>query len=669
MNTKGYSLPIILFLLIAVSVLFVFIYRNFGTQETPFLTSQTTNVLVQDSSYVQLNGTLEQTSDLKLMQLTPDILPEDKEKEQALINATKYYKAGIYKSGSYKGYTRIIALRPFNNMVGYQDYQFATKDFKTYVLNGDVTKIEKDKKPEELTYEDPRYGLDLTKVVKIEQLPQSAPFELSLSEKYGLHQDSNRSLRVEQPSYDDLGTIRLITDTAGLKELPSPIKDFKMFAKESTKPQEELTRYISGETTGVYLVDSTGVMYSYSQTTAEGNREYKSKLAAYDKEEAEYRRKMDEINDRIAKYKDQTGKDDLVVNDYPPYPEYVYTPSFSFKSTEFKDITLNSASFFTNYRNALPTPCGEERNTYISKNISDSDLQKIGTVEGIDLYLLVNANHPLQKIAYDIKKKANDTLWDEMQHKEDGYFKRMPDFNTYLSQRPIVFIKDYWGRIAILQEDNFTVVGGCGKPVIYLYPQTPTDVSLSFTSPMSLTTQIPTYKNGWNVRANPDGELIDLQPEYTNCSLLKQVVGSEYAKSACNKNSYPYIYWAGQTHAASYPDIKSGWIVGNGEVEQTLRTKLTQIGLSEKEQNDMLEYWLPEMKKSNAPFYRISLLQNNELNKLFPMNVTPKPNSVIRVFLDYLPLSSSNSVSVEPETVEHYDRNGFTLVEWGGLHR
>ena len=46
------------------------------------------------------------------------------------------------------------------------------------------------------------------------------------------------------------------------------------------------------------------------------------------------------------------------------------------------------------------------------------------------------------------------------------------------------------------------------------------------------------------------------------------------------------------------------------------------------------------------------------------MNIEPKPDSVLRVFLsikklDYL-------VNVEEQKLERFERKGFSVVEWGG---
>ncbi len=93
---------------------------------------------------------------------------------------------------------------------------------------------------------------------------------------------------------------------------------------------------------------------------------------------------------------------------------------------------------------------------------------------------------------------------------------------------------------------------------------------------------------------------------------------------------------------------------------------MTLIGLNAKEKSDMLSYWVPELIAKNAPYYRLSFFQTADMNAFVPMTITPKPDTLIRVFLDWSALSD-NSLKIEPQNLRHIDRTGFTAVEWGGL--
>lgn len=90
---------------------------------------------------------------------------------------------------------------------------------------------------------------------------------------------------------------------------------------------------------------------------------------------------------------------------------------------------------------------------------------------------------------------------------------------------------------------------------------------------------------------------------------------------------------------------------------------MKEMGLSDKEIADFKEFWLPKMPAT--PYVRLSWLLTPEMDTLAPLAVSPKPDSSIRVFLDFEGLNSK--IDIAPQVLPHYERKGFTLVEWGGL--
>ena len=85
---------------------------------------------------------------------------------------------------------------------------------------------------------------------------------------------------------------------------------------------------------------------------------------------------------------------------------------------------------------------------------------------------------------------------------------------------------------------------------------------------------------------------------------------------------------------------------------------------------DSTKLWRnPEILEKNTPYYRIAFLQTQEMNELAPMYINPSPQTVFRLFLDYLPLVQKPEEEPEPQALHRLFRNGFTVVEWGGLKR
>ena len=47
-----------------------------------------------------------------------------------------------------------------------------------------------------------------------------------------------------------------------------------------------------------------------------------------------------------------------------------------------------------------------------------------------------------------------------------------------------------------------------------------------------------------------------------------------------------------------------------------------------------------------------------------PLKVSPKPDTVIRVFMDFKPLDKK--IEIKEQKLTKQTRKGFTIVEWGG---
>ena len=175
------------------------------------------------------------------------------------------------------------------------------------------------------------------------------------------------------------------------------------------------------------------------------------------------------------------------------------------------------------------------------------------------------------------------------------------------------------------------------KPVIYLYPMQKTDVNVQVDLNGKFTCTYPDYGSGWNVTAYPDGKLIN----------------------KADQKEYSYLYWEG-TSNAKY-DVSKGFVVKGSDTAAFLQKKLAYLGLTPKEYNEFIVYWLPKMQ-DNA--YNLITFQGSAYTDYAKLNITPKPDSVLRVFMAYKPLSKPITVPEQPLTT--FERKGFTVVEWGG---
>lgn len=179
---------------------------------------------------------------------------------------------------------------------------------------------------------------------------------------------------------------------------------------------------------------------------------------------------------------------------------------------------------------------------------------------------------------------------------------------------------------------------GVRKPVVYLYPEEKTEVSVSVDFPRGggITCAYPEYGEGWKVTALPDGTLFDE-----------------------SGNEYYCLYWEGEGLPLS--DLEKGWCVSGEDTAEFLREKLLAIGLTAREANEMIIYWLPQMREN--PYNLISF-HFEDYDRSAPLTVSPAPDTLIRVFMTYSP--REKWVEIEPQVLPRYTRCGFTAVEWGG---
>lgn len=184
---------------------------------------------------------------------------------------------------------------------------------------------------------------------------------------------------------------------------------------------------------------------------------------------------------------------------------------------------------------------------------------------------------------------------------------------------------------------HYVFLGDYAKPVIYLYPEEKTDVSVKLDLDGVITCAYPDYRDGWEVTAYPDSTIID------------KYDGEEYY---C-------LYWEG-TGAADW-DMSEGFVVKSEDTADFLRSKLKEIGLTPRESNEFIIYWLPELQKNDCNFITF---QTDVYEKNAGLEISPAPDSMLRVFMVYEPCGED--FSPEPQEFEPFERNGFTVVEWGG---
>lgn len=181
-----------------------------------------------------------------------------------------------------------------------------------------------------------------------------------------------------------------------------------------------------------------------------------------------------------------------------------------------------------------------------------------------------------------------------------------------------------------------------GKPVIYFYPTKSTDITVHLDYNGSITDTYPRIDkltNNWKVKAFPNGTIINFD----------------------DNKEYSYIFWEGKLAANQFIDTTQGFIVPGDETQDFLQSKLKYLGLTPKEYNEFIVYWMPKMQHNK---YNYIKFLGDEYTKNAKLTTTPEPDSILRVFMVYKALDEK--IEVNPQVLTTFERKGFSMIEWGG---
>lgn len=175
------------------------------------------------------------------------------------------------------------------------------------------------------------------------------------------------------------------------------------------------------------------------------------------------------------------------------------------------------------------------------------------------------------------------------------------------------------------------------KPVIYLYPEEETKINVVLNYKGKLICTYPESNGTWDIIANPDGTLINLE----------------------DNREYSYLFWEGITDIKY--DFSEGFVVKGEDTKDFLQEKLAYMGLTPREYNEFIVYWLPLMKDNK---YNLISFQGEIYTNSAKLTVIPNPESVLRVFMAYKEIDEL--IQIKEQELKPFVRKGFTVVEWGG---
>lgn len=175
------------------------------------------------------------------------------------------------------------------------------------------------------------------------------------------------------------------------------------------------------------------------------------------------------------------------------------------------------------------------------------------------------------------------------------------------------------------------------KPNIYLYPeQTETlDVTLMFPVGGRLLKSEPAYQNGWHISVHTSGII---------------------------NEQYRFLFY--ESMLPNHFQTAEGWIIAKDDLASFFQSNLEDYGFIQPEINDFLEYWMPLLDEYS--FYLIFPQNRHIVDQMVILNISKHPDSVQRL-LYLFKGSNSNRDDINPPQIDPFIRNGFTVVEWGGM--
>lgn len=194
------------------------------------------------------------------------------------------------------------------------------------------------------------------------------------------------------------------------------------------------------------------------------------------------------------------------------------------------------------------------------------------------------------------------------------------------------------------------VVNGWGihcKPAVYLYPPQKELVNVKVYPSGFLTYTDPPYdqNKGWTVLADPLGNLS--------------------TTSNLSPATYPYLYFESKIRDEVIQKPTKGWVVKYEALDQLYQDILPKLGLNTKQTRDFQDYWNKTLPAS--PYYFVGIINQDNVNQIEKLEITPKPDYVNRVRVYFERLDSPKTIEAPSLESKPMNASKFNVVEWGGM--
>lgn len=178
---------------------------------------------------------------------------------------------------------------------------------------------------------------------------------------------------------------------------------------------------------------------------------------------------------------------------------------------------------------------------------------------------------------------------------------------------------------------------GAYKPVIYFYNAQGKDITVKFPHEELLTETIPEYNGRWAVTTNDSDRIINAD-------------GKEY----------PNLYYESITNPALF-DTRKGFYINKEDRAGEFNNILSEYGFNELEIKEFIDFWDSKLGDEDYIMYP---QYTDTVNIAMPIEVNPIPDTIVRMWFVF---EQADNIDYKDAEIEPFMREGYTLIEWGGV--
>jgi len=174
------------------------------------------------------------------------------------------------------------------------------------------------------------------------------------------------------------------------------------------------------------------------------------------------------------------------------------------------------------------------------------------------------------------------------------------------------------------------------KPNIYLYPETAQRVTVRLEIPLggAIVESDPEYVDGWTVWVESSGLI---------------------------NRTYTFLFY--ECRLPMSQTLSEGWKVPQSRLKGFFTQNLRENGFKNREIRDFIQYWIPLLNE--FPNYTIYPLHTRRVNALLPVNISPSPDNLLRLWYVIEGTDPNAQLPVNPAETPVFTRRGFSVTEWG----